>query len=296
MYKRQRYAYPERTARAYVARGDGSAFVDAVASGMLVDGPVLLTPGTCEAVKGSTRKFLQERHPGRVVALGGPGALCTSTLRGASIAARPKVDCARTACVALTFDDGPSTLTPEVLDIFASKRSPATFFTAGHQLPKRGETSRHTWIEGHQVGNHTYDHVRLTGLTRAQQQEQMDRTDAALAELGVPRTRTVRPPFLAFNADSRLLGKAVIMADVNPKDWDGASAEQIRSVIRANVHPGAIVIQHDTVEATVDALPGVISDLQAAGYTLVTVDELIPDLRPGDLVYNRGTVYHLSTP
>lgn len=91
-----------------LARGDGANFVDAVVSGMLVDGPVLLTPGTCEPVRSATAAFLGERTPEQVTALGGSAALCTSTLRGAGLDARPPVDCAQTRCVAFTFDDGPS--------------------------------------------------------------------------------------------------------------------------------------------------------------------------------------------
>lgn len=291
-----RYAYPSRTGRVYLARGDGANLVDAVASGMLTDGPVLLNQGgDCAPVVGATSRLLGERNPGRVVALGGPVALCESTLRGAALDARPAVDCARTACVALTFDDGPGPRTQEVSDIFARERVPGTFYVVGKKLADRGGVTRRMWIEGHEIGNHTYDHLRLPTLTRAQQQDQVDRTDAALATLGVPRTTQLRPPFLAFDTDTRRVGKAVIMVDTNPQDWDGPSAEEIRRRIRDTVRPGSIVIQHDTVGNTVTALPGILSDLKAAGYTIVTVSELIPDLRPGDLVYNRTTVIPLGT-
>lgn len=285
------HAYPGRTARAYLARGDGQNYVDAVASGMLTDGPVLLTPGSCAPVNSRTASALKTRHPSTVVALGGTGALCKPTLDGAALDARPTVNCATTACVAITFDDGPSALTPQVLDIFASARVPANFFVVGKRVAERSSVARHTWISGHEIGNHTYDHVRLTELTRAQQQDQMTRTDTTLRGLGIPTTTTMRPPFLAFNTDTRNIGKAVVMTDVNPKDWDGPSASQIRTFIRTNVRSGSIVILHDTVPNTVTALPGVLSDLQSAGYTVVTVRELIPNLRAGDLVYNRTTRY-----
>ncbi|MFX0537084.1 polysaccharide deacetylase family protein [Ornithinimicrobium sp. Y1847] len=238
-----------------------------------------------------TAAELKRLTPSRVVALGGQASVCRSTVRGAGLDTRPTINCAQTACVAVTFDDGPSSLTTQVLDIFATARVPATFFVVGRRVAERSTVARNTWIEGHQIGNHTYDHVRLTELTRAQQREQMTRTDSLLNDLGMPTTTTMRPPFLAFNNDTRNIGKAVIMTDVNPKDWDGPSAQQIRTFIRNNVREGSIVILHDTVQNTVTALPGVLSDFEDAGYTVVTVDELIPDLRPGDLVYNRTTRY-----
>ena len=289
-----RHAYPNRTARVYLARGDGTNFVDAVAAGMLTDGPVLLTRGSCEPVAGRTARFLTERHPGTVVALGGTGALCRSTLRGAALDARPTPDCSKTSCVALTFDDGPVAGTSTLLDIFAAERVPATFFAVGHKIASRPQVARATAIEGHQIGNHTHDHVRLTELSLSGQRAQLDRTDTVLASLGLPKTTTMRPPFLAHDANTRRTGRSVIMTDTNPKDWQGHSAAYIRSFIRNNVRPGSIVIQHDTMPNTISAMPGIISDLKAAGYTIVTVDELIPNLRPGDLVYNRSTVYPLS--
>ncbi|MGD8201693.1 cell wall-binding repeat-containing protein [Ornithinimicrobium sp. W1679] len=288
-------AFPSRTSRVYLARGDGENFVDALSAGMLADGPVLLTSGPCDRLRSGPAAELAQRTPSRVVALGGLLALCDSTLVGSSTAARGQVDCARTACVALTFDDGPASGTSTVLDTFAQKRVPATFFVVGRKVASDGAITRRTWVEGHEVGNHTYDHPRLPDLTLSGQQAQVDRTDAALRAIGVPTTRTMRPPFLAFDANTRRLGKAVIMVDTNPKDWNGPSTQQIRTFIRDNVRPGSIVIQHDTVANTVAAMPGIVDDLHAMGYTLVTVPQLIPGLDPGDLVYNRTTVHGPGT-
>jgi peptidoglycan-N-acetylglucosamine deacetylase len=288
-------AFPERTSRVYVARGDGANVVDALSAGMLADGPVLLTSGPCDRVRTATAAELGERTPEQVVALGGPVALCDSTLVGASMAARGPVDCSTTACVALTFDDGPDAPTPTLLGTFAQKGVPATFYVVGRKVAVDGHVTRRTWVEGHEIGNHTYDHPRLPDLTLAGQQDQIDRTDDALRSLGIPVTRTMRPPFLAFNDNTRRLGKAVIMTDTNPKDWSGPSTEQIRTFVRDNVRAGSIVIQHDTVAASVAAVPGIVDDLHAMGYTVVTVSELVTDLQAGDLVYNRSTVLDAST-
>lgn len=180
------------------------------------------------------------------------------------------------------------------MDAFAEERVPATFFVTGKKLAARGDVTRRTWIEGHEVGSHTFNHVRLTELPRAEQQAEIDRVDAALQEVGVPAPTLLRPPFLAQDLNTRRLGKARIMNDTNPQDWRGVSAQQIRSFIRNNVRSGSIVILHDTMPNTVAASPGILDDMRQAGYTVVTVRELLPDLRPGDLVYNRRTVYPLS--
>lgn len=291
-----RHAYPERTTRAYLARGDGSNFVDAVASGMLIDGPVVLTPGTCERLRPSTAAYLKDTHPDRVIALGGPNALCDSTLHGASLAARPAVDCGQVSCVALTFDDGPSWPTPTLLNTLAEKRVPATFFLVGQQVSANGQHSRRAVVEGHQVENHTWSHPELPRLTWSQQKDQLDRTNAALTARGIPRPTLLRPPYGSYNANTRTQGYPLIIWDVDPEDWRGHSAAAIREHVVTHARAGSIVLQHDIHINSVNAVPGIIDDLHARGFTFVTVQELVPTMRPGDLVYRRGHVVPAEQP
>lgn len=290
-----KHAYPTRTARVYLARGDGTSYADAIASGMLTDGPVVLTSGSCERVRSATASFLKARHPDRLVALGGTGVLCDSALVGASMAARPKVDCARTACVALTFDDGPSWPTPTLLDTLASKRVPVTFFTVGQNLDVNGRHARRAHVEGHEVENHTWDHTELPRLTWSQQKWEVDQVDLELVQWGLPESELMRPPYGSYDANTRTLGFPLIIWDVDPQDWRGYSTSYIRQHVVANAKAGSIVLQHDIHINSVNAVPGIIDDLTARGFTFVTVEELVPNMRPGDLVYRRGYVVPRAT-
>lgn len=288
-------AYPEPTGRAYVARGDGSDFVDALVAGVLTDGPVLLAAGPCRPVNAQTRAALGDLRPDEVVALGGTSAVCAPLLNGAAMAARGSVDCEVSACVALTYDDGPSTRTPTILEIFASARVPATFYLVGSRAAARPQDTMRTQIEGHEIGNHSYDHVRLNTLSLAAQRDQIDRTDDVMVSLGLPVPRTLRPPYLAFDGATRELGKPVVIADVIPDDHVGYSAAVIRKYVADHVQPGSIVLLHDHLLQTQEATPLIIDDLHARGYTFVTVSELVPEAAPGDLVYSRGTIIPRST-
>ncbi|WP_188791471.1 cell wall-binding repeat-containing protein [Ornithinimicrobium pekingense] len=80
-------AFPEAPSTVYLARGDTLA--DAVAAGVLADGPVLLVTQRCGALPASVTAYLSLVTPDRVLALGGPGAVCDATLQAASAAARP---------------------------------------------------------------------------------------------------------------------------------------------------------------------------------------------------------------
>ena len=200
------------------------------------------------------------------------------------------VNCAVRACVALTFDDGPSAYTNRLLDSLIAMQVPAAFFVVGQQVQARPSTVLRAHQAGFDIENHTYSHPRLTTLSLSGQQAEVRRVDDALVAAGVPRSTLLRPPYGSWNSSARQLGKPLILWSVDPRDWDGRTASQIRSHVVANTVAGSIVLMHDTVAATVDAVPGIVSDLRARGFTLVTVETLIPNLQPGDVVYSRTNI------
>ena len=206
-----------------------------------------------------------------------------------------RVDCAVRACVALTFDDGPSAYTDRLIDTLVATRTPATFFVVGSQVATRPATVRRMQSAGLAVENHTYSHPQLTTLSYSGQLSQVTRTDDALAAAGVRRSTQLRPPYGSWNSTTRTLGKPLILWSVDPRDWEVRDAARIRSYVAANTTAGAIVLMHDSHSTTVDAVPGIISDLRARGFTLVTVDTLVPSLQPGDVVYSRTNIRRAGT-
>lgn len=274
----------------YIARGDGSNYVDAVAAGVLTRGPVVLTRGPCEFLPGALVNYLGETQPERITALGGTAALCDPMMRQARRAGTPKPNCSATPCVALTFDDGPSAHTERLLNTLAALDVPATFFVQGVNVPRRPATVRRVAVEGHQLENHTWDHPQLNLLSLSGQRSQFTRTDQAVRAAKAPATDRLRPPYGAWNANTRRLGVPLVLWSVDSEDWKSQHAPTIRAQVRNTVHNGAIVLQHDTLGPSVDAVPGIVADLRARGYSFVTVDELVPNMRPGDLVYRRGWV------
>lgn len=87
--------------------------------------------------------------------------------------------------VALTFDDGPSPrCTPQLLDGLWELGAKATFFVVGCQAVKDPDIVRRIADEGHQVGNHSYDHAALDRLTPAQALADLEKNDALLASAG----------------------------------------------------------------------------------------------------------------
>ena len=185
--------------------------------------------------------------------------------------------------------------TGRLIDHLTALGVPATFFVVGSQVANRPATALRLQRNGLAVENHTYSHPQLTQLSLSAQRSEVQRCDDALAAAGVARSTLLRPPYGSWNSNTRLLGKPLILWSVDPRDWDGRTSSQIRSHVVANTTAGDIVLMHDSVGATVDAVPGIVSDLRARGFTLVTVETLVPGMEPGDVVYSRGQVQQATT-
>ena len=149
-----------------------------------------------------------------------------------------------------------------------------TFFVLGTQVRIQSETILRMFQEGHQIGNHTWDHPNLTQIGDDQIREQLELTDDLITQIiGVP-TPFLRPPYGAY--DDRVLAASalpIIFWSVDPLDWKDRDAEVVASrIIDAPI--GAIILAHDIHKSTVAAVPAIIAALKARGIHFVTVSEL----------------------
>ena len=203
--------------------------------------------------------------------------LSVLTFRSSSLplaTAQDEVNCHEVACVALTFDDGPSFYTEGLLDTLKEHNVKATFFVLGTQVRIQSETVQRMFQEGHQIGNHTWDHPNLTKMGDAQIREQLQLTDDLVTQIIGEPTPFLRPPYGAY--DDRVLaasGLPIIFWSVDPLDWKDRDAETVASrIIDAPV--GAIILAHDIHKSTVAAVPAIIAALKSRGIHFVTVTKL----------------------
>ncbi len=205
----------------------------------------------------------------------------------AVVSAAAFVDCAEAACMALTFDDGPDPrYTPKVLDILAQHKTHATFFLVGTRAAAHPDIVRRIHQEGHEIGNHSWDHANLTRLSAGEIRDQVSRTQAAIIAAGVPAPRWFRPPYGAVNAQVRAhVPLALALWNVDPEDWGKKNHHLIKDHINAHAGRGRIVDLHDMHGPTVEALPIIIQDLSGQ-YKLVTMSQLF-----GDQTGHRGEFY-----
>ncbi len=191
--------------------------------------------------------------------------------------------------VALTFDAGANDAgVPSILRTLRRFRVAATFFMTGHFASFYPAVARTIAADGYRIGNHTMTHTYLTGLSNAGVRWEI------LAAAGTITKVTGENPAPLFrfpygDQDARTiaianqLGYVTVSWTVDTLGWEGASAgitvSEVASRALAALRPGEIVLMHvgsspDGSTLDADALPRVISELMARGYSFVTLDAL----------------------
>lgn len=191
----------------------------------------------------------------------------------------------REKVIAFTFDDGPDPEeTTQILDLLKQYDAKATFFVVGKQVEKHPELVRREVAEGHELGNHTYDHAYFNRGSSAETiASQLLRTQEAIFKATGKKSYLFRPPG-GYYSDRMIEtckknGYLVVMWSWHQDtwDWNRPGVKKIVNKVLGNARNGDIVLMHDHVEGrsqTVDALKEILPELKKRGYRFVTVSEL----------------------
>ncbi len=180
--------------------------------------------------------------------------------------------------VALTFDDGPGSTSQTVIRTLRRYHARATFFDLGRNTGGRASTVKQEKAIG-EVGNHSWSHPDLTRYSAAGVSEQLTSTQSAIRKAGGGTPTVFRPPYGAHNAtvdaQARALGLETILWSIDSYDSRGYSTAGIAHTVLKLVQPGAIILMHDVIPNSVNALPRILRVLKARKFKLVTVSELL---------------------
>ena len=211
-----------------------------------------------------------------------PVRLCSRLLFGPIVYRGPRTRPA----LALTFDDGPSESTPDLLRILSASGIRATFFQCGANVDRLGSVSAEVAAAGHQLGNHSYSHRALCPRGPAFIHGELARAQESIARASGTPPRVFRAPYGVrwFGLQSALgrLGLREVMWTVIGRDWvlpAGRVAERLRAAAR----PGAIIALHDGRGTTprpdlnhmLNAVRRLLPELLDAGYRFETLDQLL---------------------
>jgi len=202
------------------------------------------------------------------------------------------VDCRKAKCIAITFDDGPVRQTATVLDVLKARGARATFFVLGSMAHRRPALLRRMVAEGHAIGNHSWNHPQFFTMSSKAVRKQIRATDAVIRRATGKAPALMRPPFGEQDARIRRtirgFDDSVILWNIDTQDWKYRNTKRLVSYVRTHAKRNAIVLMHDIRPTTRAAVPAIVDELQAKGFTLVTVPELLRGrLKPGR-VYTRG--------
>ena len=175
--------------------------------------------------------------------------------------------------VVLTFDDGPSALTPQFLDLLKQYNAKAVFFCVGEQMQKYPEVVRRMKTEGHLVANHTFSHQPRNLLHTQRLIDEIKRTDAVLAELGI-HTPLFRPPYGITNPPLaraiRATQKKTIGWDIRSLDTVITDEDRLFRRITRKLSAGNIILMHDKFERSLHVLERLLQYLKDNNYTITT--------------------------
>lgn len=195
--------------------------------------------------------------------------------------------------VALTFDDGPYPIeTPLLLDVLAQLHVPATFFLIGHDTEQFPALAKRIAAEGHEIANHTQTHpYRFDSLTAPQVTSELALGATTLERyVRDPAIRTMmRPPHGRFTESTVVTaqrdGYHVILWNDDPGDWRSVAPAAIADHMYDNATAPDIVLLHSGRLNTVQALPAIVARFQAAGFSFVTVGELLARASPRTILH-----------
>jgi membrane peptidoglycan carboxypeptidase len=184
--------------------------------------------------------------------------------------------------LALTFDDGPSSYTPAVLDILKQYGIKATFCMVGEEVENYPSTVRRIVAEGHKLCNHSWEHDDLGVVSAEAARADIQRTDAAIAAAAPGSTVTYyRAPYGSFGKSAKegaKLGHTPLGWLVDPDDWLLPGSDVIAQRIEDQLTPRAVVLVHDgggERQQTVDAIKKLIPRLKSQGWTFDLPEQTI---------------------
>jgi peptidoglycan/xylan/chitin deacetylase (PgdA/CDA1 family) len=183
--------------------------------------------------------------------------------------------------VAIGFDDGPWPDTPAFVTMLEQNRAQATFFMIGRQV----NTAYRSMLlrelrDGDVLGDHTFSHPDLTRSDEVR--TQLLSTIGAIRAVSGYTPCVFRPPYGDYDSSvlstARSLGLSTVLWNVDPADYTQPGTAAIEQRVLAQVRPGSIIISHDgggPRGQTLAAYPGIIRQLRARGYRIVTVLQLL---------------------
>lgn len=182
--------------------------------------------------------------------------------------------------VYLTFDDGPSPeTTPYLLELLEQEQMKASFFLIGKEIEKHADLVRKIADGGHSIGNHSYSHQFMPGLSAKQIEQEVEKTNKLVEDICGQRPKNFRPPYGYMDKKT-----ADVLTDLSmhpvywsqaPEDWSLPGAQAVVRRVLMRLTPGALIVLHEGKalrEQTLMAAKEIIYRCKSSDLTLSKVE------------------------
>ncbi len=242
---------------------------------VMVVGVLVVVGGRALFLKGISEQAKKLNETSAASGSVAQAAAAVTTISNSAIASPTPAP--RPKAVALTFDDGPSTVnTPKILDLLEKYQAHATFFVVGQRVSAGADVLKREVALGCEIGSHSWDHADLSKLKISGVNKENNKTVKLVKKLTGYQIKTVRPPYGAIsNTMRKKLKMPMILWSLDTLDWKSKDANKVLKQIKKNVSDGDIILVHDIHPSTAEAMKKVIPWLQENGYDILTVSELM---------------------
>ncbi|KAK9764694.1 chitin deacetylase [Basidiobolus ranarum] len=217
-------------------------------------------------------------------------------VRGQDVGEGIVLRCSKAGAFALTFDDGPSPFTPQLLDILKARNIPATFFVLGIHArnPTYAPYLKRAFDEGHQIALHTDTHPHLNTLTPDKIQNELNQNGETVKDIIGAVPNYMRPPYGECNQVTRgtiqEMGFLIVNWNVDSNDWryhgNSENHDKIYENMAVKINPSDsfsnsfISLQHDTEDFSVARVPQIIDLIVSKGFHFETVADCLGNMLP----------------
>ncbi|KAI9140105.1 hypothetical protein BKA69DRAFT_1081893 [Paraphysoderma sedebokerense] len=210
------------------------------------------------------------------------------------------MSCAFIGSISITYDDGPSPYTPNVLDALRTRNVKTTFFWLGSLMDQYPATVRRAYDDGHHIASHTFTHSDLGRMTLAQIRDELTRTEAAMFRAIGVAPKYMRCPYGSITAEGareiQRLGYKMIYWNLDTYDWNHpTNREASFSVYTGNITAASvrsnswISLQHDIHLLSTQMAGDVADYCSRQGLVLGTVPDCLGFTDPNER-------YHTTLP
>lgn len=198
--------------------------------------------------------------------------------------------------IAITFDDGPSEKTKEIVDLLDELQIKATFFVLGCNVQKYREELKYIDDHHHEIGNHSYSHPNFQKLTLQEGLNEINQTQEIVYQTIQRYPRIFRFPYGLVNQTVlKGIRLPTVLWNADSLDWQCCDTQTIINKIKHEAKENGILLFHDFKHYNKVAITTIVNDLQKEGYRFVTISELLgfdsdEEMTKGSVIYSRNSI------